>query len=312
MAMQTLQPRTDREPRPQHWRRNVAQSVAAWLVAGLTALLPGCGDAATPGTGQPARPYEGRRLVVFVGSASQPPTELAVQRFQQLTGARVEAHFGGSGEMLARMKLADQGDVYFPGSSDYIELAKREGLVDPASETIVAYLVPAINVPRDNPKGIQTLEDLAKPGVRVAIARPDTVCVGLYAVEVLERAGLTSAVRPNIVNNTESCAKTAQVVALGQVDAVIGWEVFEHWEPTKIRTIYLPKERVPRIGFLPAAIGTGTKDAELARAFLDFLTSAEGRAIYGKWNYLTSVDAARQHALPDTPVGGEWPLPEGW
>ncbi|MCW5775460.1 MAG: molybdate ABC transporter substrate-binding protein [Phycisphaeraceae bacterium] len=312
MAMQTPQPRADREPWSRDRRKNAAKCVAAWLVAGLTVLLPGCGDAETPIAGQPARAYEGRRLVVFVGSASQPPTQLAVQRFQELTGARVEAHFGGSGEMLARMKLADRGDVYFPGSSDYIELAKREGLVDPASETIVAYMVPAINVPRDNPKGIHSLEDLARPGVRVAIARPDTVCVGLYAVEALERAGLASAVRPNIVNHAESCAKTAQVVALGQVDAVLGWEVFEHWEPAKIRTIYLPNERVPRIGFLPAAIGTGTKDGELARAFLDFLTSAEGRAIYEKWNYLTSVDEARRHALPDTPVGGEWPLPEGW
>lgn len=285
---------------------------AGSLLVMLALLSGGCERREGGSPGHAARAFEGRRLAVFVGSASQPPTELAVQRFEELTGAKVEAHYGGSGEMLARMKLAEEGDVYFPGSSDYIELAKREGLVDPSSETVVAYLVPAINVPIGNPKGIASLEDLARPGVRVAIARPDTVCVGLYAVEVLVRAGLSERVRPNIVNNTESCAKTAQVVALGQVDAVLGWDVFEHWEPTRIRTIYLPREQVPRIGFLPAAIGTRARDVELARAFLAFLTSPEGQAIYGKWNYLTTVEAARQHATPDTPVGGEWRLPEGW
>jgi len=283
-----------------------------WCIVALMALTQGCGDSSADKPSLDAKPYMGRKLVLFVGSASQPPTELAAQRFEELTGAKVEAHFGGSGEMLAQMKLAERGDIYFPGSSDYIEIAKRQGLIDPQTETIVAYLVPAINVPKDNPKGIATLEDLARPGTRVAIARPDTVCVGLYAVEVLERAGLSSQVKPNIVNNTESCAKTAQIVALGQVDAVIGWEVFEHWDPQKIKTIYLPKDRVPRIGFLPAAIGVNSKDVELARAFLDFLTSTEGQAIYSQWNYLTSVEAARQHTHPDTPVGGEWPLPEGW
>lgn len=282
------------------------------VMIALMLWISGCSDSSARSDAQPPRPFEGRTLVLFVGSASQPPTELAIATFEERTGAKLEAHFGGSGEMLARMKLAEQGDVYFPGSSDYIEIAKREGLIDPDTETIVAYLVPAINVPVDNPKGIATLEDLAKPGLRIAIARPDTVCVGLYAVEVLERAGLAEQVRPNIVSNTESCAKTAQIVAMGQVDAVVGWDVFEHWDPEKIKTIYLPKERVPRIGFLPAALGVHCKDVELAKAFLAFLTSAEGQAIFRQWNYLTSVEAARDYALPDTPVGGEWPLPEGW
>lgn len=287
--------------------------VFPWILV-LSTLLAGagCNEPGQDAGQQQAKPFAGRKLVLFVGSASQPPTELAARTFEEKTGAKLEVHFGGSGEMLSRMKLAEQGDIYFPGSSDYIELAKREGLIDPKSETIIAYLVPAINVPINNPKGIATLEDLAKPGTRIAIARPDSVCVGLYAVEVLEHSGLSSRVKPNIVNHTESCAKTAQVVALGQVDAVLGWEVFEAWDPTRIKTIYLPKERVPRIGFLPAAIGTNAKEPELAREFLAFLTSPQGQAIYGKWNYLTTVEAARQHTLPDTPVGGEWPLPEGW
>jgi len=286
---------------------------ATGLIPAICIMLlmhSGCGsrDSEPPSP----RALEGRTLLLFVGSASQPPTEAAVAAFEQETGATLEVHFGGSGAMLAGMKLAERGDLYFPGSSDYLEIAKREGVVDPDTETIIAYLVPAINVPKGNPKGITALEDLARPGVRVAIARPDTVCVGLYAVEVLEMAGLAARVRRNIVTNTESCAKTAQIVALGHVDAALGWEVFEHWDPQKIETIWLPKELVPRIGYLPAAIGTNSRDREAAQAFLDFLTSAQGQAIYAKWNYLTTEEAARRHVRADAPVGGEWPLPEGW
>ncbi len=68
-----------------------------------------------------------------------------------------------------------------------MEMAKRESLVFPESEKVVVYLVPAINVQKGNPKGIYTLKDLTREGVRVAIANPETVCVGTYAVEIIEK-----------------------------------------------------------------------------------------------------------------------------
>lgn len=285
-------------------------ALVAFLVAGAVVWLSRLDDGRRErsGTGR----FAGRRIEVFVGSASQPPTEEAAKRFEELTGARLDLHFGGSGAMLSQIKLAGRGDIYFPGSSDYLELAKREGLLDPPTEVRVAYLLPAINTPKGNPRGIRSLADLGSPGVRVGIARPDTVCVGLYAVEVLERAGLSDRIRPNIVTHAESCAKTAQIVATGQVDAVIGWRVFAHWDPERIETILLAPDEVPRIGYLPAAICRFSRDRELARAFLEFLISAEGQAIFRNWRYLTTEGEAHALARPDTPVGGEWPLPESW
>jgi molybdate transport system substrate-binding protein len=283
-----------------------------FLVVILAILTSSCGVERSPSEGATPRPFEGRRLVLFVGSASQPPTEDAARAFEERTGAKLDVHFGGSGAMLSQLKLARRGDIYFPGSSDYLELAKRQGLVDPATETVVAYLIPAINVPAGNPLGILSLEDLAKPGVRVGIARPDTVCVGLYAVEVLEGAGISRRVRENIVTNAESCAKTAQIVALRQVDAVLGWDVFTHWDPERIETIPLDPAQVPRIGTLPAAIGVHAQDRVLAAAFLEFLTSSDGRAIFAKWGYLTVTEKARPFAREGAPIGGEWPLPDHW
>jgi molybdate transport system substrate-binding protein len=266
-------------------------------------------DAPRPGASAAApRPT----LEVFVGSASKPPTEAAVDAFEKKAGVKVEAHYGGSGKMLSELKLAERGDLYFPGSSDYMEVAKREGLVFPETERRVVYLIPAINVQRGNPHRIRGLQDLTRKGLRVGIARPDTVCVGLYAVELLESQKLSEALRPNLVTQTESCEKTAQILSLKSVDAILGWEVFEHWDPTNIETIYLPPEQVPRIGYIPAAVAKFTKNRALAESFLTFLTSEEGQAIYRKWRYLTSVEEARKHATPSTPVGGEWQLPASW
>jgi len=260
--------------------------------------------------GKPA--FSGHTLEMFVGSASKPPTEEAVAAFEKSSGAKLEVHFGGSGKMLAELKLSQRGDVYFPGSSDYMEVAKRQALVDATSETRVVYLIPAINVQRGNPKHIRGVADLKKPGLRVGIARPDTVCVGLYGVEVLESLHLASQVKPNIVTHAESCEKTAQLIALKTVDAVLGWSVFEHWDPRNIETVYLPKEQVTRIGYIPAAVTKFSKEPRLAKAFIAFLVSPEGQAIYKRWHYLTSVEEARLYATRTTPVGGVWELPSSW
>ncbi|MBX3125736.1 MAG: molybdate ABC transporter substrate-binding protein [Polyangiaceae bacterium] len=292
----------------------------ACLAAFLLLLTSGCAksqasterDDDSGASSAELRPFAGQRIELFIGSASKPPTEAAAAAFEKKSGATLELHFGGSGKMLSEMKLSERGDIYFPGSSDYMEIAKREGLVDPASEQRVVYLLPAINVVRGNPKAIKSVADLAKPGMRVGIARPDTVCVGLYAVELLESLGLAAAVKPNIVTHAESCEKTAQLVSLRTVDAVLGWEVFEHWDPKNIETIYLPPEQVTRIGYIPAAVGKNARLPALARAFIAFLIDEEGRAIYRRWHYATSVEEARERAMPSTPVGGEWQLPPAW
>jgi len=256
-----------------------------------------------------------KRLLMFAGAASKPATEEAVRIFQERSGIAVDVIFGGSGFVLSQMRLGKKGDLYFPGSSDFMEVAKRESLVFPDSEKILVYLVPSINVQKGNPKGIHHFKDLTKEGIRIAIANPETVCVGTYAVEIFEK-NLTpeekAKVRKNITNYTESCEKTANVISLKAVDAVMGWRVFQYWDPNRIETIYLKPEEIPRIGYIPIAISKFTQDKLLAQNFIDFLLSSHGKGIYKKYHYLMDLQAARQFTKPNTPVGGEYVLPDEW
>lgn len=254
-------------------------------------------------------------ILIFAGSASKPPTEEVARVFREKTGIPVDVIFGGSGFVLSQMKLTKKGDLYFPGSSDFMERAKKEGLVYPETEKMVVYLVPAINVQKGNPKGIRSLKDLTRDGIRVAIANPEMVCVGLYAVEIVEK-NLTPAemerFKRNLVNYTESCEKTAVAISLKAVDAVLGWEVFRHWDPDRIETIYLKPEEISRIGYIPIAISQYTRNRPSAQKFIDFLLAREGKAIFQKYHYLMTPQEACRFTPPGTPVGGEYLLPKSW
>lgn len=278
---------------------------ASTAVVRLCLLLAACAAAATTA----------ERLLVFAGAASKPAAEEAARRFSARTGIAVDLSFGGSGQALAQMRLSRRGDVYFPGSSDFMELAKREGAVRPETERIVAYLVPAIAVRRGNPRGIRTLEDLARDGLRVAIADPRTVCLGGVAVEIFESTldeERRRALRRNLVNYTESCERTATVVSLGLVDAVVGWSVFGDWDPQRIEIVRLPPEQVPRIGYLTAAVAATSARVEAAQAFIDFLAGPEGQAVFVAHGYFSDAAAACAWLGAERPVGGEYQAPASW
>jgi len=252
-----------------------------------------------------------KAITAFCGSASKPAIEEAAQAFTQKTGMKVYLNFGGSGTVLSQMKIAKEGDLYIPGSPDYMVIAERDRVVDAGTAKIIAYLVPAIIVQPGNPKNIRTLSDLANRGVKVGIGNPESVCVGLYAFEILERSNLLEAVGKNVVTYAESCDKTATLIALKSVDAIIGWDVFPTWNPGTMDAVFLKPEQIPRLAHIPVAVSTFSRDRENARKFMDFLVSTEGKKIFTKWGYSSTENEARKFA-PNAQIGGEYKLPPNY
>ncbi len=248
-----------------------------------------------------------KTITAFCGSASKPAMEEAAQAFTETTGIKVYLNFSGSGIMLSQMKISKSGDLYMPASPDYMLKAERDGVVEPESVRIISYLVPAILVQAGNPKNIQTLSDLAGPGIEVAIGNPEVVSIGRYAVEILVHNDLIAELEPNIVTHAENVAKLISLIALKSVDAALGWRVGAGWNDT-IDVVYLEPEQIPRLSYIPGAISTYTEDRESAQQFLDFLVSPQGQEIFGKWGYITTESEAKKFA-PNAEIGGEYKLP---
>jgi molybdate transport system substrate-binding protein len=276
-------------------------AVIYWYVAASSLLL------SAPGVS--IQPAQEPTLTAFCGAASKPAMDESAQAFEKKTGIKVYCNYGGSGTILSQMKLSKTGDLYIPGSPDYMVKAERDSVIDSKTVKIIAYLIPVIAVQHGNPSNIQSLADLAKPGIKIGIGNPEAVCVGLYAVEILDYNHLLADVGKNIVTQAESCERTATLLSLKWVDAVIGWHVFHDWDPDKIDVVYLKPEELPRIAYIPAAISTYAKDRESAQEFIDFLVSRQGQDIFRKWGYITTEDEARQFA-PEAKIGGEYKLPE--
>ncbi len=256
------------------------------------------------------------RILFMCGAAAAPVAELLAKGFEAKTGVKVDVNSGGSGMLLSQIKLAKKGDVYFPGSIDFIEQAKAEGIIDPTTIAPIVYLVPAINVQRGNPHQIKSLKDLCRPGLKVIIANPETVCLGVFATELVDKLFAPEdkkAFRANVINYTDSCEKTANAISMKAADAILGWSVFEHWNPELIETVKLDPAEVIRISYLAVAVPLCTENPTRAREFIEYMKSPEGLEQFKKFKYFTTPAEALEYLGAERPVGGEpYKVPPEW
>lgn len=277
-----------------HWLRSIAGLVI------FSVLLCACDTDKKAGSSS---------LSVFAGSVVQLALPEIAQLYEKRTGTKVDLFYGSSGSILSQIQLGTPCDVYIPGSEDFMIKAQRAGLVDNETTSPLVYLLPAICVKPENPKNIHSLADLARPGIRVGIARPEQVCVGLYAVELLEANGLLKSVLPNIVVTTDSCANTAAAIALSDLDAVIGWRDFQNWNPERIQSVFIGNgERAPRVCPVSAAVVRSSKNRQKAFEFMKFLCGPQARDILRRHGYITENDEILKLA-PGARSGGEYHLP---
>ena len=238
------------------------------------------------------------KILVFGGSAASPVFNETVPLFEAKTGIHVEMQIGGSGSPLSSMQITKTGDVYIPGSPDYLLKANQSQTVNlnNTQATILAYLVPTIIVQKGNPKNITSLEDLAQPGITIGIGDPESVCVGLYAKELLQANGLWDSVRPNIATQAQSCEATAALIPTKAVDAIIGWHVFYNWNPDKTDIIWINSSQIPKISYLAGAVSVYSTNKADAQSFLDFLASNDSSAVWTKYGYFTTEQQAKMYA----------------
>ena len=248
------------------------------------------------------------QLMVFCGAAFKRPVDEIVDVFQKKNRVQIYVNYGAVSTIFAQIQLTKRGDVFISPSEDFMEKGKKKGLIVGDSVKNLVYIVPCINVQKGNPKNIHALKDLTKDGLRVAIANPEIVYIGMLAAEIVDKslsAQERDAFKKNVVTHAEDFNKLATLLVLKQVDAVIGFHFLEGWYPEKIETVKLTADELQRIGAGQAGIISFSQSRNLAQRFLVYLNSQETKAVFKKYHYFTSPTEAYSWIGAKKPIGGE-------
>ena len=197
--------------------------------------------------------------------------------------------------MLSQMILSRSGDVYVAPEQMFMETATEKQAIDPETIKSVAYMIPVIAVKKGNPLNIATLEDLARPGVQVAITRTETTLLGKYAPEIFQKAGLAEEIGNNIVTETARPDNLLTMLIMGQVDAGIIWHFYEVQATDEIEVIYLGPQQLTGIGEMQAAVSSYTNNKKAAQQFVDFMTSADCKEVFKNLGYLVDAEEVKEY-----------------
>lgn len=225
-------------------------------------------------------------LLVYSGAGLMKPMEKMRQNFEQRHNVKIDVHYAGSGEIFGLLSMGKCCDVFIPGADKYTQDALKNGWVEKKSIHKIVRHISVIAVPKDNPAKIQKLEDLAKPGIEVALGDKKACAIGRLGKKILERNGFYEQVDKNAVVYGPTVNQLLIYVATGRVDGTIIWEDLVAWAEGKgkVKVIRMAEEK-NIIKNIPTAVTTCSENPELAYKFNKYISSKEGLAIWKKWGF---------------------------
>jgi molybdate transport system substrate-binding protein len=220
-------------------------------------------------------------VLVLCGSSFRPPMEKLAKMYEDQTGAKVELAFGGSEDHLPRVKVGRHGDL-FVTHSPYMQYTRDADAL--MREVPVGSLAPVLVVKKGNPKGVKSIDDMSRSGLRVVLPNPEYSTCGEMVFGLLKKKGTLDAVLKNVGNaQVRSHAQVASLIDLDQRDAGIMWNgVANNWLDA-IEIVPTSYEYDKEIGVSVMGLSY-TKNKEAVEAFLDFVDK-NGKAVFERFGY---------------------------
>lgn len=273
------------------WSRLVAAAVTLPVLFAVVSCGGGASSEGDGGSGNGGGGGDsgGTLTVLAASSLTDAFGELAGIFEERNPGVTVKQSFESSSTLLAQIQQGAPADVFASASEEEMDTAVDDGLVAGEPQVFVRNRE-VVMVPKDNPAGIQSMQDVAKPGVRLVLAQEDVPAAD-YALEILGKAneeygsGFEQDVLSNIVSREADVRASVNRVVVGDADATFGYA--SDYTPDiryRVEVIQIPPN-LNIIATYPVAALKDAEDPELAQEWVELVTSEEGQRVLEKWNF---------------------------
>jgi molybdate transport system substrate-binding protein len=268
------------------------------IIALLVATIFGAGcsirnNPSAEAAGDPQSSQSGPLLVFAASSLTQPYTELGALFEDLHPGVVVNFNFQNSNALVQQIAQGAPADVFASAAERFMTTAIEGGWVSTNDVTIFARNKMVIILPKANPANLQTLHELAKPGVKLVVGVKEGP-QGIYVENFLDNASaddqFPSTYKEDVYNNVVSYESTVNgvviKVALGEADAgIVFFSDSQGSALEKVSVIEIP-ERLNTEARYPIAPLKDSKNLEAAKKFVDFVLSPTGQEVLKKYGFI--------------------------
>jgi molybdate transport system substrate-binding protein len=228
-------------------------------------------------------PPQSPPLTVFAASDLGPSFKQIVPTFEETTRTKVTLVLGSTGMLAQQIRNGAPADAFFAANESFVRDLSAESLTLQQTETVYARGRIVTVTLKSSDIRVNDVKELANPRIRrIAIANPQHAPYGLAARQALERLGLWAAVQPKLVFG-ENVQQAVQFVRSGSAEAGIvarsvaatpdlNWTFVDG-------DLHAPLNQV-------AVVLARTKQASLAKAFLEYVNGDRGRVVMREFGFL--------------------------
>jgi molybdate transport system substrate-binding protein len=197
---------------------------------------------------------------------------------------KITANFAGSGTLQTQIEQGAPADVFLSADAIRMDNLQKKSLILDGTRQNLLYNKIAMAVPSDSTLGLTSFNDLTLDKVRkVAIGDPKSVPAGTYAQQAFDLLGITAKVQPKEVLGAD-VRQVLTYVESGNVDAGIVYST-DALTSVKVKVVASAPDEINAKVVYPAAVIKASQNPEVAKHYLNFLFSAQAKAIFEKYGF---------------------------
>ena len=248
----------------------IAAGLAAVAVAGCSSS-GGSGGSSSSASGSPSAASTGTITVFAAASLMGTFTQLGKQFEAAHPGDTVKFSFGPSSGLATQITSGAPADAFASAAPANMDTVVQAG--DASNPQNFAENTMEVAVPPKNPGKVNSVNDLAKKSVKVALCQPQVPC-GVVAAEVFKNAGIK--VKPVTLQPDVKSVLTQ--VELGSVDAGMVYVTDVMAAGTKVKGVTI-SDKDNASTLYPIATISDSKHKSIAQSFVAYVLSPAGQQV---------------------------------
>jgi len=255
----------------------IQRLIATVVVAGSVLVV--VGGTATLAEAKKQK-LSGSITVAEAASDTEAFADIKTKFEKQNPGTTINLNPAASSALVAQILGGAPADVFASADLANMDKVVTAGKVKAAPQIYARNQI-EIAVKPGNPKGVKSVTDL--PSVGIVSLCGATVPCGVYAANILQRANVT--IPESSVTRGADAKTTIAAVAQGDAQAAMVYVTDVKAAGSTVTGVQIPEDQ-NTIAVYPIAPIAGTRNGNLANAFIAYVLSPAGQKILAKHGFL--------------------------
>ncbi|MFP5019623.1 molybdate ABC transporter substrate-binding protein [Pseudonocardia phyllosphaerae] len=249
--------------------RSIRRTAVAITAAAALSALAGCGGSDAGGQAQGGS----QKLTVFAAASLTGTFGDLEKQFEEANpGTDVTLNFAGSSALAQQIDQGAPADVFASADEKNMKKVTDKGQAQGEPTVFATNTLQIATAPGD-PKGVKTLNDLARPDLKTVVCAAQVPC-GSASEKVEKAAGVT--IKP--VSEEQNVKAVLQKVSSGNADAGLVYKTDVISSKGKVQGVDFP-QAAQAVNNYPIAVLKNAPNAELAQKWVQFVTGEQGRKV---------------------------------